>query len=141
LIRDTNRHSHRRTHVGTPDEDPDVALCDTVPGQIPTPEELASHRERLAIVARVAARLVFARLKFVEDLPEQEIARRQGLTRYSVAGHVKRTRKALRRALKEPEYLEPTPRRSRVAERPSSPHASTYAPSGVPLPSRRRPGT
>ena len=44
-----------------------------------------------------------ARLKFVEDLPEKEIAERQGLTRDSVAGQLKRIRKALRQAFEDPE--------------------------------------
>ena len=68
-----------------------------------SPEDLASHRERLAIVARAASKLEVARLKFVEDLPEKEIAARQGLTRDSVAGQLKRIRKSLRQAFEDPE--------------------------------------
>ena len=99
LARDGRRHSHRRTYVGHPEDDPELALRDALPDGGPSPEDLASHRERLAIVARVASRLEVARLKFGEDLPEREIATRQGLTRHSVAGRLKRIRVALRQAL------------------------------------------
>ncbi len=101
--RDGRRHSRRRLYVGGPEEDPEHALRDAVPDERDTPEDLASHRERLAIVARAASRLEVARLKFVEDLPEKDIATRQGLTRDSVAGQLKRIRKSLRQALDDPE--------------------------------------
>ena len=48
-------------------------------------------------------RLEVARLKFVEDLPEKEIAARQGLTRDGVAGQLKRIRKGLRDAFGDSE--------------------------------------
>jgi RNA polymerase sigma factor (sigma-70 family) len=103
LARDSRRHSRRRSYVGTPEDDPEHALRDSLPDEADTPEDLASHRERLAIVARAASRLEVARLKFVEDLPEKEIAQRQGLTRDSVAGQLKRIRKSLRQAFEDPE--------------------------------------
>ena len=103
LARDGRRHSRHRTYVGTPEEDPELALRDAMPDQTPSPEQIAAYRERLAIVARTASRLEVARLKFVEDLPEKEIAARQGLTRDSVAGQLKRIRKALRQAFEDPE--------------------------------------
>jgi RNA polymerase sigma factor (sigma-70 family) len=103
LARDGRRHSRRRIYVGTPEEDPEHALRDSMPDETPSPEQIAAHRERLAIVARTASRLEVARLKFVEDLPEKEIAARQGLTRDSVAGQLKRIRKALRQAFEDPE--------------------------------------
>jgi RNA polymerase sigma factor (sigma-70 family) len=99
LARDGRRHNNRRTYVGTSEDDPEHALRDTLPDWGPSPEELASHRERLAIVARTVSRPELAQLKFVEDLPEKEIATRQGVTRFAVAGQLKRMRKALRRAL------------------------------------------
>ena len=77
----------------------------------PTPEDLALHRERLRIVSRVTAGSEVARAKFVEDLPEKEIARRQNLTRSSVASRLKRTRKLLLQALDYPHY----PRRRRAS--------------------------
>ena len=103
LARDGRRHSRRRTYVGTAEEDPEHALRDAIPDEAPSPEQIAAHRERLAIVARTASRMEVARLKFVEDLPEKEIATRQGLTRDSVAGQLKRIRKALRQAFEDPE--------------------------------------
>ena len=103
LARDGRRHSKRRAYVGAVEDDPEHALRDALPDDAASPEELASHRERLAIVARTASRLEVARLKFVEDLPEKEIATRQGLTRDSVAGQLKRIRRALRQAFEDPE--------------------------------------
>jgi RNA polymerase sigma factor (sigma-70 family) len=119
LLRGTERrHTLRRTYLGTPEDDPELALRDTIPVEYPTPEELASHRERLAIVAQAVTRLEIARLKFVEDIPEQEIAQRQGRTRHSVAGQLKRLRKTLRQALADAEPFEPT-RRSRRLSTPT----------------------
>lgn len=103
LTRGALRESHRNAFVGTPEDDPEHALRDSLPHWGPSPEDLASHRERLAIVARAASRLEIARLKFIEDLPEREIATRQGLTRFGVAGQVKRLRATIRRALEDSE--------------------------------------
>jgi RNA polymerase sigma factor (sigma-70 family) len=103
LARDGRRHSRRRSYVGTAEEDPEHALRDAIPDEAPSPEQIVAYRERLAIVARTASRMEVARLKFVEDLPEKEIATRQGLTRDSVAGQLKRIRKALRQAFEDPE--------------------------------------
>jgi RNA polymerase sigma factor (sigma-70 family) len=99
LLRTRKRHARHRTYLGTPEADPEQALRDALPPESTTPEDLASHRERLFIVARVASKLEVIRIKFVQDLPEKEIAWRQGVTRYSVASQVKRARQALRRAL------------------------------------------
>lgn len=103
LARDGRRHSKRRSYLGTAEDDPEQTLLESLPDDAASPEDLASFRERLAIVARTASRLEVARLKFVEDLPEKEIATRQGLTRDSVAGQLKRIRKALRQAFEDPE--------------------------------------
>jgi len=103
LARDGRRHTGRRGYLGTPEDDPEHALRDSLPDDAPTPEDLADHRQRLAIVARTASQYEVARLKFVEDLPEKEIATRQGLTRDSVAGQLKRLRKTLRQAFEDPE--------------------------------------
>jgi RNA polymerase sigma factor (sigma-70 family) len=102
LARDARRHSKRRSYVGSPEDEPEHALRDSLPDDAPSPEDLAGYRERLDIVARAASRLEVARLKFVEDLPEKEIAARQGLTRDSVAGQLKRIRKALRQEFEDP---------------------------------------
>ena len=74
-------------------------LRDKLPSGDPTPEEQASERQRLAIVSRCIERLEVAKLRFVEDLPEKEIAERLGLSRDGVAGQLKRIRKAIRNAL------------------------------------------
>lgn len=103
LARDSRRHSRRRAYLGTAEDDPEHALRDALPDEALSPEELASCRERLVIVARAASHLEIARLKFVEDLPEKAIAERRGLTRDSVAGQLKRFRKALRQQFEDPE--------------------------------------
>ncbi len=56
LLRDSRRHGEQQAYLPPPNGHP-------------TPENLASHRERLAIVAKVTVRLEIARSKFVEDLP------------------------------------------------------------------------
>jgi RNA polymerase sigma factor (sigma-70 family) len=101
LVRAGRRRNGRPTHVGTSEDHAERTLLDALPDEKPTPEELASYRERLAIVARTGSRLEVTRLKFIEDLPEKEIARRQGLTRACVAAQIKRARKTLRRALQD----------------------------------------
>lgn len=103
VVRDLKRHRGHR--LGTPgsDEDPEDVLRDRLPAQDPSPEESVAERERLVIVARAIGDLEIARLRFVEDLPEKEIARRLDLSRDGVAGQLKRIRKALRMALGEPE--------------------------------------
>jgi RNA polymerase sigma factor (sigma-70 family) len=100
--RDSKRHRGHRLVAG-PDDDPEDVLRDRVPALDPTPEEQACGRERLAIVARCIERLEIARLRFVEDLPEKEIAERLDLSRDGVAGQLKRIRKAIRNALEDPE--------------------------------------
>lgn len=103
IARDGRRHVRGRSYLGHSDEDPEQALREQLASERPTPEETLAHRERLAIVARCIERLEVARLKFVEDLPEKEIAARQHLTRDGVAGQLKRIRKGLRDALGDPE--------------------------------------
>jgi RNA polymerase sigma factor (sigma-70 family) len=103
VARETGRHRARRAYVGGPNEDPEEVLRDRLPAERPTPEETFAYRERLGIVARCVEKLDVARLKFVEGLPEKEIAARQNLTRDAVAGQLKRIRRVLRAALDEPE--------------------------------------
>lgn len=102
VARDLRRHRGQRLSIG-PDDDPEEALRDRLPASDPTPEDRTSERERLAIVARCIERLEIAKLRFVEDLPEKEIAERLGLSRDGVAGQLKRIRKAIRSALGESE--------------------------------------
>jgi RNA polymerase sigma factor (sigma-70 family) len=102
VARESKRHRGQRLGVG-PDDDPEDVLRDRLPALDPSPEEQACGRERLAIVARCIERLEIARLRFVEDLPEKEIAERLELSRDGVAGQLKRIRKAIRNALEDPE--------------------------------------
>ena len=101
VARDRRRELTRRCVLGRPEDDPEELLRDHLPSAAPTPEELAAERERLRIVARCVESLEVARLRFVEGLPEKDIAVRRGLTRDAVAGRLKRFRKALRSALGE----------------------------------------
>ena len=102
VARDLRRHRGQRLAIG-PDDDPEEALRDRLPANDPTPEDHASERQRLAIVARCIDRLEVAKLRFVDDLPEKEIAERLQLSRDGVAGQLKRIRKAIRNALGDPE--------------------------------------
>jgi RNA polymerase sigma factor (sigma-70 family) len=99
FAREAGPHRSRRAYLGQGDEDPEDALRDQVPADLPGPEEMVASRERIAIVARCIENLEVARLKFVEDLPEKEIAARQNVTRDTVAGQLKRIRRGLRIAL------------------------------------------
>jgi RNA polymerase sigma factor (sigma-70 family) len=101
LTRHDRRHVRRRLYVGQPDEDAEEALRDQLPSDRPTPEELSAYRERLEIVVRCTQEIDIARLKFLEDLPEKEIAARYGLSRDSVAGKLKRIRQRLRIAFED----------------------------------------
>jgi RNA polymerase sigma factor (sigma-70 family) len=100
VARDLRRHRGTRLAVG-PDEDSEEMLRDRLPAADPTPEDQASGRERLAIVGKCIERLEVARLRFIEDLPEKDIADRLGLSRDGVAGQLKRIRKAIRNALED----------------------------------------
>ena len=101
VAREAGRHKSRRGYLGQPDEDPEDVLRDRIPADRPTPEDMVLYRERLEIVARCVQGLDVARLKFIEDLPEKEIAARQQVTRDAVAGQLKRIRRQLRLAFEE----------------------------------------
>jgi len=101
LARDGSRRNRMRVSAGAAGGYTEEFFLEGIPDGRPTPEELASFRERLAIVASVVARLDVARLKFVEDLPEKEIATLHRMTRSCVAGRLKRVRRALRQALED----------------------------------------
>jgi RNA polymerase sigma factor (sigma-70 family) len=100
VARDARRHRGQRLAAG-PDDDPEEILRDRLPALDPGPEELTAGRERLAIVAGCIERLEIARLRFVEDLTEKDIAERLELSRDGVAGQLKRIRKAIRNALED----------------------------------------
>lgn len=102
VVRDLRRHRGQRLPAG-PDDDPEDVLRERLPSLTPTPEEQASERQRLAIVSRCIERLEVARLRFVDGLPERDIAERLDLSRDGVAGQLKRIRKAIRNALEDPE--------------------------------------
>jgi RNA polymerase sigma factor (sigma-70 family) len=102
VVRDLRRHRGAPL-PGLPDDDPEDALRDRLPATTPTPEEAAASRERLAIVARQIERFEVAKLRFLDDLPEKDIAEQRGLSRDGVAGQLKRIRKAIRKALEDPE--------------------------------------
>src|SRR5438128_2617536 len=94
--RESGRRRTRRVYLASPDEDPEEVLREGLPADRPTPEEMTAYRERLEIVARCVEKLDIARLKFVENLPEKEIALRLNLTRDGVASQLKRIRRGLR---------------------------------------------
>jgi len=103
LARESGRQRARRASLGSPDEDTEEVLQQGLPADHPTPEEMTAYRERLEIVARCVEKLDVARLKFIEDLPEKEIALRLNLTRDGVAGQLKRIRRGLRIAFGDAE--------------------------------------
>jgi RNA polymerase sigma factor (sigma-70 family) len=96
--RESGRQRRRRAYLASPEEDSEDVLREGLPAERPTPEEMTSYRERLEVVARCVEKLDVARLKFIEDLPEKEIATRLNLTRDGVASQLKRIRKGLRLA-------------------------------------------
>jgi RNA polymerase sigma factor (sigma-70 family) len=99
VIRDDRARQRRRVYLTRHREDPEDVLRDHVPAEGPTPEESAEQRERLRIVARCIEGLEVARLKFVDGLPDDEIAARRSLTRAAVEGQLKRFRKRVRSLL------------------------------------------
>ena len=101
VAREARRHRGQR--LGAVDDDPEEVLRDRLPSADPSPEEVAAGRERLAIVARTIERFEVAKLRFVEGLPEKDIAERLDLSRDGVAGQLKRIRKAIRNALEDPD--------------------------------------
>jgi RNA polymerase sigma factor (sigma-70 family) len=98
VARDGVRHAKRRTYLGQPADDAEEILRDQYPADGPSPEDMVAYAERLEIVKRCVERTEVARLKFIDDLPEKEIASRTHLTRDAVAGQLKRLRRGLRSA-------------------------------------------
>lgn len=102
VARDLRRHRGHQLATG-PEDDPEDLLRDRLRATEPTPEDRASDRERLAIVGRCIEQVEVARLRFIDGLPEKDIADRLELSRDGVAGQLKRIRKAIRSALEDPE--------------------------------------
>ena len=100
-VLDHVRSEGRAPIAGSRDEDADSAFLDRLASSQPTPEEWASHRERLAIVEAVVARIPAGRLRFLDDLPEREIMARTGASRDAVASQLRRLRALLRARLGE----------------------------------------
>ena len=103
VAREGGRHRTGRIYLGEADEDPEQLLRERLPADRPGPEDVAAFHERLEIVRRCIQNLDVARLRFLEDVPEKEIAARQNLTRDAVAGQLKRIRRGLRIALRDAE--------------------------------------
>jgi len=71
-LRDLRRHPAIAFRPGP--TGPERTAARPLPSLGPTHEEHTAERERLAIVSRCIARLEWTRLRFVEDLPERDIA-------------------------------------------------------------------
>ena len=91
----------RALAAGSRDAGADPGFLERLASNHPTPEEWASHRERLAIVEAVVARIPVGRLRFLDDLPEREIMARTGASRDAVASQLRRLRALLRTRLGE----------------------------------------
>ncbi len=91
----------RWDHTVGADEDPDEILNRLPPPGTMTPEDEASHHQRLEIVRGVVGVDEVAWLRFEEGLSEKEIEERTGLRRDAIASRTKRIRKVLRRMLDE----------------------------------------
>ena len=74
-------------------------LIELLAAAVEGPEETAAYQQRLRLVAGCIESMEVARLKFIDDLPDKEIAARCNLTRDGVAGQLKRLRKRLREVL------------------------------------------
>lgn len=99
FLRDRQRRDGRRAVEGL-DEDPQ-ALCERLPAPTPGPEDVARGRELSRMLGGMLASADAARLRWVEELPEREIASRLGTTRDAVAARLKRLRHRLRKDLEE----------------------------------------
>jgi len=99
-LRDERPHRVGRSSFWTGDADDEAMVAgDILPGADPGPEDVMAREQRLRLVAETIAGVEVARLKFVDDLSDKEIAARCGLSRDGVAGQLKRIRKRLRTVL------------------------------------------
>jgi predicted DNA-binding protein (UPF0251 family) len=98
LLRAGRSHAAGRLSLDGDDEESGSVL-DLLANEARSPEEIAAHQERLRLVRACIEGIEVARLKFVEELPDNEIAARCNLTRDAVAGQLKRLRKHVRAVL------------------------------------------
>lgn len=97
MLRDTGRRRDRRAPAMAEDrgEDP----YEHLPSPQPGPEDLMRARELATIVARRLQGVTAARLRWVDELSEREVAARLGTTRDAIATRLKRLRQRLREDL------------------------------------------
>src|SRR5262249_46586015 len=93
-LRDERPHQVGRSPLPPGDPEGEAARVGDV-----GPEDLLAREQRMRVVAQTIAGIEVARLKFVDDLSDKEIAARCGLSRDGVAGQLKRIRKRLRAVL------------------------------------------
>ena len=96
FLRDLGRQQDHRVVADGRGGDPERLLRERVPDTEPTPEEATLMRVRVTSLLDAIAALPAARLRWLADLSEQEVADRLGTTRDAVAGQLKRLRRQLR---------------------------------------------
>ena len=116
LVRGEQVHVAGRVSSGGADEEDD-SIVDLLAHDAPGPEEVTAHQERLRLVLGCIEGLEVARLKFLEDLPDLEIAARCKLSRDGVAGQLKRLRKQVRAVLAAADQIAGTPEPGEKGER------------------------
>jgi RNA polymerase sigma factor (sigma-70 family) len=89
---DLLRERERRREGTGPDD------CDRVPASTPQPDAALSAHELTRLIEQSGDGDA-ARMRWIEDLPEREIAARLGTTRSAVAARLKRLRRRLRAIL------------------------------------------
>lgn len=101
VARSRRREIRRRGPSASSEEDLMERLSRIVASADPTPEDLASARERLAIVRECLEGLEIARAKFVEGLADRDLATRFAKSHDAIRNHLKRVRQMLRIRLAE----------------------------------------
>ncbi len=76
-------------------------LAERVAAEEPSPEQQAIARERLGILIRCLQDLPMAQAKFLEDVPDKQLAERFGKTHAAVRNYLKRVRRLLRTTVAE----------------------------------------
>ena len=99
LRRSEQVHTAGRAELGGAEAGEPESLIELLAAAVEGPEETAAYQQRLRLVAGCIESMEVARLKFIDDLPDKEIAARCNLTRDGVAGQLKRLRKRLREVL------------------------------------------
>lgn len=102
-LREQRVELRHRTWLVDGEEDSETVLRERLPSRRPGPEEITRDRERLALAMRIVEGVELARLRFVDGVPEKDLARRFGLSRDAVAGQLKRLRHRIRQILGERE--------------------------------------